>query len=109
MVFVKHIGEPLTLLAPVEIDAPRVFFSGSEPMDTLVVSACSERCWIVPLNWKFLVNHTPSSVRTSFSRLSEIGITLQRNVDSRTGINDALVQDGHLAGTVIYRIVGALF
>ena len=30
-------------------------------------------------------------------------------VESRSGIDNALVQDGHLAGTVIYRIVGALF
>ena len=31
----------------------RVLFSGSEPIDTFVVSACSDKCWIVPLIWKF--------------------------------------------------------
>ena len=29
-----------------------VLFSGSLPIDTLVVSACSDKCWKVPLNWK---------------------------------------------------------
>ncbi len=31
----------------------RVLFSGSEPIVTFVVNACSERCWNVPLIWKF--------------------------------------------------------
>ncbi|CDD05929.1 unknown [Prevotella sp. CAG:592] len=33
----------------------RVLLSGSDPIDTFVVSACSDRCWKVPLSWKFLV------------------------------------------------------
>ena len=33
----------------------RVLLRGSEPMATLVVSACSERCWKVPLIKKSLV------------------------------------------------------
>ena len=30
-----------------------VLFSGSLPIATFVVSACSERCCSVPLSWKF--------------------------------------------------------
>ena len=30
-----------------------VLLSGSEPMFTLLVSGCSERCWNVPESWKF--------------------------------------------------------
>ena len=35
-------------------------------------------------------------------------VRLQRHVDARTGINDTLVQNGHLAGRIVHRIVGAL-
>ena len=30
-----------------------VLFTGSAPMETFVVSACSARCWMVPESWKF--------------------------------------------------------
>ena len=31
----------------------KVLLSGSEPIATFVVSDCSDRCWNVPLSWKF--------------------------------------------------------
>ena len=107
---VKHIGEPLTLLAPVEIDTPKGVlqrfgahgYLGGKRLFGEVLDSTAQ----LEVLGKIIL---PVQSEHRFSRLSEIGITLQRNVDSRTGINDALVQDGHLAGTVIYRIVGALF
>ena len=35
-----------------------------------------------------------------------VGVRLQRYVDVRTGIDDTLVDDGHLAGIVVHRVVG---
>ena len=107
---VKHIGEPLTLLAPVEINAPKGVlqrfgahgYLGSKRLFGEVLDSTAQ----LEVLGKIIL---PVQSEHRFSGLSEIGITLQRNVDSRTGIDDALVQDGHLTGTVIYRIVGALF
>ncbi len=79
-------------------------------MDTLVVSACSERCWQGTAQLEVLGEFIlPVRVRTSFFGSVRSRYCSPENVDRRTGIDDALVEDGHLAGTVIHRIVGALF
>ena len=47
-----------------------VLFSGSLPMFTFEVNACSERCISVPLSWKFLLKSysqlTPNIVLRSW-------------------------------------------
>jgi hypothetical protein len=39
---VEHVGEPLTLFLPVDVDAPQRVVHRLAPIDTFVVSACSE-------------------------------------------------------------------
>ncbi len=73
------------------------------------MSACSERCCSVPADLEILGEIIlPVESDHRLSDLSVIGIALQGDVHSRTGIDDALVEDGHLTGTVIHRVVGTL-
>ena len=39
---------------------------------------------------------------------AEVGVVLQAHVHARSGIDDALVQDGHLAGGIVHRVVATL-
>ena len=41
------------------------------------------------------------------ARLLSYGVALERHVDGCSCVDDALVEDSHLAGIVVHRVVGA--
>ena len=106
---VEHVGKPLALLLPVQVDAPERILQRFAAHRHLV----GERLFREMLQGsadleifgEFIL---PVESYHRLSHLSVIGIALQGDVDRRTGIDDALVEDGHLSGIVIHRVVGTL-
>ena len=106
--FVEHVGEPLTLLLPVEVHAPK----------GVVERFCTHRHLRGQSLFGEVLHGTahleilrevvlPVQAEHRLPHLPVVGEALQRHVHRRSGIDDALVQNGHLAGIVIHRIVGA--
>ena len=106
---VEHVGKPLALLLPVQVDAPERILQRFAAHRNLI----GERLFREMLQGsadlkipgEFIL---PVESYHRLSHLSVIGIALQGDVDRRTGIDDALVEDGHLSGIVIHRVVGTL-
>ena len=105
---VEHIGEPLALLLPVHVDAPegvveRLVAHRHLGEQRLLAQVQEGTAQLEVLREVVL----PVETEHGLSRHAIVGVALQRHVDRRSGIDDALVEDGHLASIVIHRVVRA--
>ena len=103
---VEHIRQPLTFLLPVDVDTPEGilhrFLShrhlGEERLFTQMLERTAQleilREVVFPVESKHrLAHHTI------------VGIAFKRNIDGCSCIDDALIENRHFTGIVIYRIV----
>ena len=106
---VEHVGEPLRLLLPVQAEAPqrvvqRFLAHGHLRRQRLLVDVLQGAAERQVLREVVL----PVDAEHRLALHAVVAVRLQRDVDVRAGIDDALVQDGHLAGRVVNTVVGAL-
>ena len=105
---VEHVGEPLRLLLPVHVQTPdgvverllaHIYFRG-ERLFLQMHQRTAQREVLVEVVLPVHAHHR-LAVQTV------VVVRLQGNVHVRASIDNALVEDGHLAGRVVYGIVGA--
>ena len=105
---VEHVREPLALLLPVDVQAPdgvverlrtHVHLVG----ESLFGEVLERTRELEVLREVVLPIHTEHRL----ALLSVVGVTFERHVHGGAGIDDALVEDGHLAARVVDRVVGA--
>ena len=106
---VEHVGQPLALLLPVQVHTPqRVvqgFGSHSDLRGERLLHEMLERTTHLEVLREVV---SPVHSEHRLSRLSVVGVALERCADGRLGIEDALIENGHLARRIIDAIVGAL-
>ena len=106
---VEHIGEPLALFLPVQVHTPegvveRFGAHGHLGGERLLRQVLEGTAHLEVLGEVVL----PVNAHHRLSGLSIVGVALIRGAHRRVGIQDALVDDGHLAGRIVDGIVGAL-
>ena len=104
---VEHVGDPLALLLPVHVNAPQ------RVVERLAahVNLCGEGLLREVLYGSrhlevFREVVLPVHSEHGLALLTVVAVALQRHVDRRARIDDALVEDGHLASAIVDRIVG---
>ena len=106
---VEHAGEPLALGLPVDIDAPQGVVQRFGTHDDLrregLFAEVLQRTAYLEILRELVL---PVDAEHTLTLHTVVGVALQRHVDRRAGIDDALVQDGHLAGRIVNSIVAAL-
>ena len=105
--FVEHVGEPLTFMLPVDIKSPQGvvdrFGAHRYLCGECLLGEVLKRSRELEVLGEVIL---PVYAEHRFPLLGIVALALQRYVDSGTCIDDALVEDGYLAGTVVYAIVG---
>ena len=106
--FVEHVGEPLALALPVEVEAhegvsERLCTHGHLGGEGLFGEVLQGSADLEVLREVVL----PVHAKHGFAHLSVVGVALERHVDGCSSVDDTLVEDSHLAGIVVHRIVGA--
>ena len=106
---VEHRGEPLTLLFPVHTQAPEGITQGFVAHrhfrgQGLFVEVHQRTRHLEVLREVVL----PVQAQHRLTLHAVFRVRLQTHADVRPGIDDTLVQDGHLTCRVVYGIVGAL-
>ena len=106
---VEHRGEPLTLLFPVHTQSPyRVvqrFLSQRHLRGECLFGEVHQRTADLEVLRELIF---PVDTHHRLTLHAVVGVRLQRHVHVRTGIDDALVEDGHLTRRVIHTIVSTL-
>ena len=96
--FVEHGGEPLALLFPVKTQAPdgitQGFLAHRHLRGKGLLTQVHQRTTKGKTLGEFVL---PVYTQHSFALHAVFGIRLERNVDISACIDNALVQDGHLA------------
>ena len=106
---IEHIRKPLTLFLPIDVQSPNGVVERFRTHIHLCCQWLFRQVHECTTNLKILrevVFPVYTYHRLAFLLVSTLAF--QRYVDSRTCINDALVKDSHLAGTVINAIVRTL-
>ena len=106
--FVEQIRQPLTLFLPIHIHAPnRVvqrfrthIYLRRERLFGKVLQ-CTAQLEI------FREIVSPVHAEHRFSHLSPVGVAFERHVDGRSSVDDALVENRHLARAVVHGVVAA--
>ena len=106
---VEQVGEPLRLFVPVDVDAPQGVVQGLIAHDHLG----SERLLGEVLEGSAQLQVLrevvfPVDAHHGLALLGIVGVALERGTDGCVGIEDALVENGHLAGRVVHGVVAAL-
>ena len=106
---VEHVGEPLALFLPVQVHAPEGVVEGFGAHGHLG-GECLLREMLEGTAHQEVFGEVvlPVHAHHRLAGLPIVGVALIRGVHRRVGIQDALVDDGHLAGRIVYGIVGAL-
>ena len=104
--FVEDIRQPLAFLFPVEVHAPKGIVQGFRTHRHFrrqsLFRQVLHRTAHLEVSGEIVF---PVHAEHRLSHLSVIGVTLQRHVHRSSGVDDALVQDGHLSGIVVHRVV----
>ena len=105
---VEHVGEPLRLLFPVHVQSPegiaqRLGTHGDLRGQCLLGEVHQRSAELEVLREVVFPVHAHHRLPLH----AVVGVRLQRHVDVRACIDDALVQDGHLACGIVHRVVGA--
>ena len=105
---VEHVGEPLALLLPVHVESPQGiiqrFATHRHLRRQRLFGEMLECTTQLEILGEIVL---PVDTYHRLAGLSIVGITLERDIDLRTCVNDALIEDGHLARTVVYSIIGS--
>ena len=106
---VEHIGEPLRLGLPVDMQSPQGVLQGFTTHSHLRCQGLFRQVLQRTTNLEVLGEIVlPVDTEHTFSLHTVVVVRLQRDVDTSTCIDDALVEDGHLAGSIIDGIVATL-
>ena len=94
--FVEHVGEPLALLLPVDIQAPQHIVEGLAAHchlggECLLIYTLQRTTQLEVLGEIIL----PVYSVERFSLHTVVTVALQRHVDGCSGINDALIENGY--------------
>ena len=105
---VEHVGEPLALLFPVEVDAPqrvveRLGSHGHLGGEGLLGEMAQRTAHLEVLAEVVF----PVDAEHGLPRLAVVGIAFRRHLHLRPGVEDALVEDGDLAGRIVDGVVAA--
>ena len=105
---VEHVGEPLRLGLPVDVQTPqgvlqRLGAHGNLGGERLLGEMLQRTANLEVLGEVVL----PVDTEHSLALHAVVVVRLQRHTDVGTGIDDALVEDGHLTGRVVDGIVAA--
>ena len=105
---VEHVREPLALLLPVDVQAPDGVVERLRSHVHLVGESLFgevlERTRELEVLREVVL---PVHAEHRLALLSVVGIAFERHVHGGAGVDDALVEDGHLATRVVDRVVGA--
>ena len=105
---VEHVREPLALLLPVDVQAPDSVAERLRSHVHLVgerlFGEVLERTRELEVLREVVL---PVHAEHRLALLSVVGIAFERHVHGGAGVDDALVEDGHLATRVVDRVVGA--
>ena len=105
---VEHVGEPLALFLPVEVEShegvaqrfcPHAHLGG----ECLLCEVLQRSAYLEVLGEVVL----PVHAKHGFAHLSIVGVALERHVDGRSCIDDALVENSYFSSVIVYRVVGA--
>ena len=106
---VEHVREPLAFLLPVDVQAPngviQRFRTHAHLCGKGLLGEVLQRTAKLEVLREVI---RPVHTHHRLAHLSIVGIALQRHVHSRSCIEDALVQDGHLTGIVVHGVVATL-
>ena len=105
--FVQHVSKPLRLLLPAHVQAPdgivQRFLAHRHLRRQGLFRQVHQRTAEDEVLREVVL---PVHAVHRLALHAVFGVRLQRHVDVRAGIDDALVEDGHLAGRIVYRVVG---
>ena len=105
---VQYVGQPLRLLLPTKVQAPQGIVQR-----LLAHRHLCGQCLLRQMHQRTTEDEVlgevvfPVDAVHRLALHTVVGIRLQRDIDVRACIDNALVDDGHLAGIVVYRVVGA--
>ena len=106
---VEHVGQPLALLLPVQVHAPdgvvQRFFAHAHLRGQRLFREVLQRTAQLEILREVV---GPVHTHHRLAHLPVVCIALVRRIHLRAGIQDALVDDGHLTRTVVHRIVRSL-
>ena len=105
--FVQYVGVSLTFFFQFMFTPHSVLLSGSDPIVTFEVRACSERCCNVPLIWKFLEKSYSQLIPNIVFGSVHSRYCSQRHIDRSACVYDTLFRMV-TTGTIIHRIIGTL-
>ena len=106
---VQHVGEPLALLLPVYVESPNGvverFGTHVHLVGERLLGEMLERTRELEV-LRYVV--LPVKTEHCLSLLCIVSVALERHVHACSGVDDALIEDGHLATRVVHGVVGAL-
>ena len=105
---VEHVRQPLALRLPVDVQTPqgvlqRLGAHRHLRRQGLLRQVLQRTAYLEVLREVVL----PVETHHRLALHAVVAVRLQRHADAGAGIDDALVQDGHLTGRIVYAIVGA--
>ena len=106
---VEHVGQPLALFLPVQIEAQESvlqwFRSHRHLVGEGLLGEMLQGTTYLEILGEVIF---PVDSHHRLSHLSIVGVAFQGYVDGGSGVDDALVEDGYLASIVIHRVVASL-
>ena len=107
--FVEHVGEPLRLLFPVHAQSPQGVRQRFLAHVHLRRAGLLVQVHDGTADGEVLVEVVvPVDAEHGLALHGEVGVRLERHVDVGAGVDDALVEDGHLARRIVDAVVRAL-
>ena len=106
---VEQVREPLAFLFPIQVHAPNRVFQWLGTHRHLRRVGLFRKVLQRTAHLEILREIVgPVHAEHRFSHLAVVGVALERHVDGRAGIENALIEDGHLARAVVHGVVAAL-